>query len=47
MGYFVDEPPTVAHVGRGVVVVGCPPAASASIRLASLLITSRGMCYQT
>ena len=24
MGYFVDEPPTVAHGGRGVVVGGCP-----------------------
>ena len=25
LSYFVDEPPSVAQGGRGVVVAGCPP----------------------
>jgi hypothetical protein len=25
LSYFVDEPPSVAEGGRGVVVSGCPP----------------------
>jgi hypothetical protein len=37
LSYFVDEPPSVAQGGRGVVVAGCPamtPTESASSRTA-------------
>jgi len=43
--YFVDEPPSIAEGGRGVVVAGCPGCLEENQNDAGLLRPSREGCH--